>query len=138
MKIMNHKVGKGHSKKDCSRRLGKAMNGKELLCFCVLCICGNKETFKVNRKVIRALEQYFVMPSAPLIYHSSTPVSTSLSLHNLANCIMLLTLIEFVPYPDIFIQNVQSWGRGIFMRLLEKSDLLLKTFRTHSCTFFHY
>jgi hypothetical protein len=87
------------------------MNENELFCFCGTCICGNKEMFIGKREV----KQYFIMPRAPLICYSLTPFSTYLTLHTLANCIMLLTHIELVPLPGIFTQNVQSWVKGIFM-----------------------
>jgi hypothetical protein len=93
--------------------------------------------FKVNREVISALKQYFMMPSAPLVYYSSTPVSTYLTLHNLVNCIMLLTHMELVPYPGIFIQNVQSWDKGFFICFMGQSDFFLKTYIS-SCTFVRY
>jgi hypothetical protein len=54
------------------------------------------------------------MPSGPLIHHSPTPVSTHLTLHNLANCIVPLTHTGLVPYPGIFIHNIQLWDKGIF------------------------
>jgi hypothetical protein len=62
------------------------MNENELFCFFGLCICGNKGMFKVNGEVISGLKQHFIMPSTPFFYHSSTPVSTYLTLHNLAKC----------------------------------------------------
>jgi hypothetical protein len=127
MKIRNWKPDTDHSMKECSRLLwcewkrkagrgkGKVMNEKEWFCFCGLCICGNTEMFKVNREVISALKQYFIMLSTLLICHSLTPVSASLTLCCLANCIVLLTHIELAPYPGTFTQNVQSCVNGIFM-----------------------
>lgn len=70
------------------------------------------------------------MPSTSLIYHSLTPVSTYLTFHNLTNCIMLLTHIEIVPYPGIFMQNAQSWDKGIFCLFLGPSGFFSKTFLT--------
>jgi hypothetical protein len=113
---------------------GKAMNGKELFCFCGLCICGYKEMFEVNREVMSALKQCFIMPSALLIYRSSTSISTYLCSHNFANCITFPTRVEIVRNPGIFIPNVQSWSKGIFMSFLGQSDYFFKTFLIPSWT----
>jgi hypothetical protein len=89
MKITNRKFNRDHSKKECSRTLwgerkgragrGKAMNEKQLFCFCGLCMCGNKRMFKVNREVLSTLKQYLIMASATPIRHSSTSVTTYLN-----------------------------------------------------------
>jgi len=69
----------------------------------------NKKKFKLNKEVISALKQYFIMPKASLVNHSTAPVSEHLKLLSLTPCIILPTHMDVVPYPDIFIQNVQSW-----------------------------
>jgi hypothetical protein len=136
------------SKKECYRpprrerkeraRRKKAMNGRSRF-VSVDCTCvAMSKCWKVNREVTSALKQYFIMPGASLICRSSAPVSTYLTLHNLAKCIMLLTHVELVPYPGIFIQNVQSWDEGIFIPFLEQSDIFLRKFLVTSCTFIRY
>jgi hypothetical protein len=79
------------------------VNENKLFRFCELCICFNKEMFKVDREVTGALNQCFILPSAPVIYHSWDPVSASLTLRDLANCVVLPTHIEIAPSPGIFI-----------------------------------
>jgi hypothetical protein len=94
---------------------GNMVSEKQLFCFCRLCVCVSKEIIKFNVEVMSALKQYFVMSSVPLFYHSSIPLSTYVTLRNLANCIMLPTHWQIVPYPGTFVQNIQSWDKWIFM-----------------------
>jgi len=63
--------------------------------------------FKLNKEVISALKQYFVMPKATLVNHSTAPVSKHLNLPSWTQCIILPTPIDAVPYPVICIQNIQ-------------------------------
>jgi hypothetical protein len=98
---------------------------------------GNNEMFKVSREVTSALKLYFIMQSVPLIGHISIPVSAYLTLHNLVNCIVLQTHVVLVPYSGTFIQNVQSWDKGIFIPFFGQSGFFLKTFLISSYTFFH-
>lgn len=63
-------------------------------------------TYAAVREVISELKQCFIMPSSPHIYHSWTPASTFLTLHNLAYCIVLPTHVELSPYHRTFSQNV--------------------------------
>jgi hypothetical protein len=88
------------------------MNGNELLCFCRLCPCGNKEISEVNREVISALKQRFIVPiTAGLCFNIS-----NLTLHKSANCIARPTHVTLSSILDL-IQNVQPWDRGLLCRL---------------------
>jgi hypothetical protein len=132
----SRKVDRGHSKKECSRplwnerrgRAGRAMNEKELFCFCGLCVCGNKGMFKVNRKIISAFKQYFIMPSAPLICYSRSPFSIFLTLYNLAKCIRLQTCVEIFSYPGIFFYKIFSHGTMGFCLFWENLISFLRQF----------
>jgi len=64
--------------------------------------------FKLNKEVISALMQYFIIPKATLVNHSTAPFSKHLNLLSLTQCITLTTHMDVVPYPAICIQNVQS------------------------------
>jgi hypothetical protein len=75
--------------------------------------------FNVNKDIVSAFKQYLIMPSASLFYHSPTPVSTSITLHNLANCIVLPIHVDLVRRPGTYIQNVQSWDRGTSISFLD-------------------
>jgi hypothetical protein len=87
---------------------------KVLFCFCGQYTCGNKEMFKVNTEVVSVLNQYFVRPSVPLVYHSSAPVLTYLILHNFAKCIVLLKhlrtcLISWYFYPECSVMGQRDF-----------------------------
>jgi hypothetical protein len=108
--------------------MGNAMNGKELLPSCWHCICVKKEMCEVNREVASALKQYFIMRSVPPICQSSASVWAYPNLRNSKDRIMLLTHMEFSPYPRIFIRSVQSWNKGVFKSLMGKFKLFVNTF----------
>jgi hypothetical protein len=86
-----------------------------------------------NREVVTSLKQCFILPSAPLIHHRSTPVSMNPNFRNLTKTILLPKHVEPAPCPGIFIQSFPSCNKGILCLLVQSNLLLIISYPFFYC-----